>query len=312
MFSGRILTRKNLLKPYNNLKAVTEDSAEGSIEVFFFRLLSSIILISLFLLSITWKSDFAHFIFVIFASFLAFFAIRETLAMLAKTGIKSYSLFSSLFATFFIISVMFDSSKFISPLTVFSIFAVISWLILLFKSDPDNGTEVLSKIFNSAGALLLVMVPLLFLAKIYMAGHGENAREGINLLLFMVLVTKSGDIGAYFFGTVSNKIMNGNHKIVPSVSPKKSWEGTIGGLFITILVAICFKGYGDFSFIEAVILGTLLFIGGFVGDLAESTLKRRCGVKDSGNSIPGIGGVLDLLDSLLLNAPLFYLFVTLI
>ena len=128
--------------------------------------------------------------------------------------------------------------------------------------------------------------------------------------LIFVLLTKIGDIGAYVVGTVSSKLMKGgNHKMVPSISPGKSWEGAAGGLIITILLAIVFhylfpqaKVVGSIPI--AIMTGTLMFFGSMAGDLMESVLKRAAGVKDSGTTIPGIGGVFDLVDSLFVTAPL--------
>ena len=107
----------------------------------------------------------------------------------------------------------------------------------------------------------------------------------------------------------------GNHKIVPKISPKKSWEGTLGGMVISIIVTYVFchqvpEILDEYGKVFPLIAGLILFWGGFVGDLVESSLKRTAGVKDSGNMIPGMGGALDVIDSLVLNAPIFYYFLT--
>jgi len=135
----------------------------------------------------------------------------------------------------------------------------------------------------------------------------------------MILMAFLDVIISFFFGTISSKVMpNGNHKILPTISPKKSWEGTIGGLITSIVASFIFcqnipkmvpDGWG---MIFPILIGALLFVGGFVGDLTESALKRGTGVKDSGSIIPGMGGALDVIDSLVLNAPLYYIFLMLI
>ena len=121
--------------------------------------------------------------------------------------------------------------------------------------------------------------------------------------------TKIGDIGAYVTGSLSNKITKGkNHKLIPSISPGKSWEGVFGGLILSIVFSLLVFPWAfgkEIPFWISLIFGTVLFFGGAAGDLAESSLKRMCEIKDSGNIIPGIGGVLDLVDSLLLNTPIF-------
>jgi phosphatidate cytidylyltransferase len=130
--------------------------------------------------------------------------------------------------------------------------------------------------------------------------------------LFLVLVTKSMDTGGYIFGLLTNKYMpGGNHKIVPSISPKKSWEGFFGGIAFSVGVALLLWKCGWQPFTMGVwmtvISGVVLALGSFAGDLTESALKRAAGIKDSANWIPGMGGILDVLDSFIYNSPLFYL-----
>ena len=111
---------------------------------------------------------------------------------------------------------------------------------------------------------------------------------------------------------------NGNHKICPSISPKKSWEGTVGGLLFSVGVSLIFwKIYAEAPFCRMpfqnlgtsiwwyITAGVVLGIGSLAGDLTESALKRSAGVKDSGVIIPGMGGVFDVLDSFIYNGALF-------
>jgi phosphatidate cytidylyltransferase len=168
--------------------------------------------------------------------------------------------------------------------------------------------EVLKKISVTLGANLMGLLPLFFLSKIYCYNKIDPS-VGASFLLYMVIVTKSGDTFAYVTGMLSNKILKGkNHKIVPSISPKKSWEGTIGGMIFSVIASYCLYYYlfDDGLFLVPLLAGIFLFLGGFAGDLAESSLKRSCGVKDSGRILPGMGGACDLLDSFIFNAPLFY------
>ena len=128
---------------------------------------------------------------------------------------------------------------------------------------------------------------------------------GADLVVFLVVVTKSADIGAYLTGNFL-----GRTELIPRISPKKTKEGTIGGILFSVLVAIILGGYlTEFQTFHLAILGVLLATLGQVGDLAESLIKRDCGVKDSGTYFPGIGGVLDLIDSLLFTAPVFFFYV---
>jgi len=129
--------------------------------------------------------------------------------------------------------------------------------------------------------------------------------SGTLLLLFLVLVTKGGDIGAYIVGSTI-----GRHALIPRISPKKSKEGMAGGLFFSVLFAYLFRHLlpGNMPTSHILWLGFLLGLVGQMGDLSESLIKRDCGVKDSGRGFPGLGGVLDLLDSLLFTVPIFFFY----
>ncbi|MCF7854370.1 MAG: phosphatidate cytidylyltransferase [Candidatus Pacebacteria bacterium] len=168
-----------------------------------------------------------------------------------------------------------------------------------------------------AWASLIVVYGMLgFIPKLYYSSG--LAAEGRWVVFFMLAVTKAGDIGAYTVGTITSKRPEGNHKMAPVLSPHKSWEGFAGGVATSVCLALlliaCFGGALTFQGRTAVgpasaILLGLLFSGlGSFGDLAESALKRAAGVKDSG-ALPGLGGVLDMTDSLLFVAPVFYLYL---
>jgi len=124
------------------------------------------------------------------------------------------------------------------------------------------------------------------------------------LVSFLVLVTKSGDVAAYFIGRPL-----GRHSLIPRISPKKTVEGTIGGLVTSLAVAILAKPLINISLHHIIVLGILLGVLGQLGDLAESLIKRDCGVKDAGKNLRGFGGVLDMADSLLFTAPVFYFYI---
>jgi len=129
------------------------------------------------------------------------------------------------------------------------------------------------------------------------------------LIVFIALVTWASDIGAYYAGTLW-----GRHPLAPSISPKKSIEGLAGGLALAIAVALLTQLWlvPQLTMLHALVLGLLMTGTGLVGDLCESAIKRAVGVKDSGGILPGHGGMLDRLDSLLFTAPTFYYYVTLV
>lgn len=127
------------------------------------------------------------------------------------------------------------------------------------------------------------------------------------LIFFLLLVTWASDTGAYLVGT-----MYGRHRLAPTISPKKTVEGLVGGLIAAIIAGYAARWWflPDLSGLDCLILATLLTITGLWGDLTESAMKRSVGMKDSGGILPGHGGMLDRLDSLLFTAPVFYYYVT--
>jgi len=182
------------------------------------------------------------------------------------------------------------------------LFFTVTMLQMLFVSEEKRLSAAAGAI-TTPGVLIFALLPLMCLMRIYF-------EYGALIFLSLVLATKASDTGGYIFGMLSAKLMkNGNHKIVPSISPKKSWEGTIGGAVFSIAVAALLVHYNCIKLgaIELVIFGFLAFLGSFAGDLTESQLKRVAGIKDSGSWIPGMGGILDVIDSFIYNAPLFYL-----
>jgi phosphatidate cytidylyltransferase len=272
-----------------------------------YRLPSGIFLGAVVLTSIFLKGDSGRYVFLCFGSFLAFAAVVEFLGMLDEMGMKSFPRLTAFIAAL-VLALLVLRLPSLAYVSLGTAVVVLSWLFLL---NPENRVESISRIVHSLSALPLLLFPLSFMVLLY------NSEGGRLFFFYMILITKLGDVGAYTFGTISAKVMpGGNHKIIPKISPKKSWEGTLGGMLTSVVASFAFCYYapdiviadlGPIPFPLAA--GVLLFIGGFIGDLVESALKRAAGVKDSGNMIPGMGGALDVVDSLVLNSPLFYLFL---
>ena len=133
--------------------------------------------------------------------------------------------------------------------------------------------------------------------------------EGRYYVLYFILVTKFSDLGAYVTGSLI-----GRHKMIPRISPGKTWEGFAGAILVSTGASVLFARLAGphlegMTTLHAIVLGMLLSVAAVIGDLIESLFKREAGVKDSGRLFPGIGGILDLLDSLLFNAPLMYLYL---
>ena len=129
--------------------------------------------------------------------------------------------------------------------------------------------------------------------------------HGAALLLFVVLLTELNDVLQYLWGRTL-----GRHKVLESVSPKKTVEGLVGGVLSTTVVAFLLAPVlTPLTPTDSIAVGLMIGIGGFLGDVTISALKRDIGVKDSGSLIPGHGGILDRIDSLLFTAPLFFHFM---
>lgn len=146
---------------------------------------------------------------------------------------------------------------------------------------------------TAAGAGLLVLVPAwLALARLHAAGP--------QLLAFLILLVVAADVGAYFAGRSF-----GHNKLAPRVSPGKTWEGVLGGLFAAALMAIIGVWWFKVDAPRFLALCIVVVVASIIGDLTESLFKRHAGLKDSGRLLPGHGGLLDRVDSVTAAAPVF-------
>ena len=162
------------------------------------------------------------------------------------------------------------------------------------------------KMISAVGATILGVLYVVLLG-----GHLVAVRTGFpqklsaHLLSFFFLVLMGSDVGAYYVGRAIGK-----HKLAPKISPGKTWEGVVGGVFAGLALATVahFWFFPELPLKWALPLGAVMIVLGILGDLTESALKRSAGAKDAAKILPGHGGALDRLDSLLFNAPLLYYF----
>jgi CDP-diglyceride synthetase len=192
------------------------------------------------------------------------------------------------------------------------IFAV--FLRQAFVKDSSNALPAMA--MTLMGIIYCGLIPV-YLLKIRRLGGQEWMMVGYGLFLSTILVAKFADVGAYFFGR-----MFGRHKLIPRISPKKSIEGAILGLLTCIGVAFLLRwggmlpatvdGKPAFGIIATILFAIVVGGTGMCGDLFESILKRSSGHKDSSEILPGYGGVLDVLDSVIVSAPPAYLMFWLI
>ena len=281
------------------------------------RTFSSIILLSLLAGSVFFDYDIRKWFFTVLCALLGFGASWECLGML--NGPKKFNSLKWFISLALVVVVFFPTFQkrymLFWPGISFdlALFTFIFWMIVL---STNRNQEALRAATNGFAVFLLFSMALKLISGIYYT-YNFYGNIPATFLLF-ILGTKSGDIGAYLTGSLCNAVTHGkNHKLVPSISPAKSWEGLVGGLVFSVAVTLAiytifsnqrngYEWWDGYGYFKMTVIGILLFFGGMVGDLAESSLKRTCNVKDSGHFLPGIGGLFDLVDSLIVNSFVFY------
>jgi phosphatidate cytidylyltransferase len=157
--------------------------------------------------------------------------------------------------------------------------------------------EVLPSIAVSAAGLLFIALPFSYLIRL-----NEIEHTGRQLVLFALCLVWAGDMLAYFVGRGFGRV-----PMAPALSPKKTWEGALGNILGSLLVAVFFARWMHMDEVTLMVIAGLANIAGQMGDLIESAYKRGAAVKDSGGLLPGHGGVLDRIDSLILAAPVVWI-----
>lgn len=281
------------------------------------RLLVSAPLVTLGLLAFLWPGVPGGVIFFGLAAFFMVTGVFEFFAMTARTGQRGYPRLTAGFGLLLLTAAMLggrwptgSAGGGALDILVMITFVMLGFLCVFRKPlAPDS----LAPLFLSLGGFFYVCWTLSFIAKLYFSA--ELGPVGRHLVVFIVAVVKLSDVGAFAIGTWTARRPKGNHKLAPALSPKKSWEGLAGGVAAGVLSALALRllwvdafvvdGVPVFGAAGALAFGVALPLLGLLGDLAESALKRAADVKNSGR-LPGLGGSLDILDSLMLTAPVFY------
>ncbi len=290
-----------------------------------YRVISGAIFIFLFMLIVFWDSILASIIFLLISLAILVLSILEFFCLTNKLDLSGYPILTTA-AGAALVSILGITSitGTLSPGVCedfgnMIVFIYLVSLIICIFNEKDFRKGFYNLLVSLGGFVYLVWT-LLFLGKIYYAFDLQvtNSRY---LFLLLIIVTKASDIGGYFVGKFTARLNNGNHKMVPEISPNKSWEGFVGGIILSIFSAFvmiyCSSGHYLVKFslnkmiIISVVLGILLTIIGLIGDLSVSVLKRATAEKDSGAVIPGFGGMLDVVDSLIFVSPFFYYFIKL-
>ena len=185
---------------------------------------------------------------------------------------------------------------------------IIPLIISIVKSPYDDYFK--KTVLPTIAVIFIVPFMLKFFAQISSLALNGKEYHSIMFAVWIIAAAKFSDVGAYAIGCAF-----GRHKMAPTISPNKSWEGAVGGVLSSAIIGATFAWLGGENGIfykeitptTAALLSIPIGVIAIVSDLLESVFKRRMDVKDSGSIIPGIGGALDLADSLILSAPIAYI-----
>ncbi|MCG2712203.1 MAG: phosphatidate cytidylyltransferase [Candidatus Omnitrophica bacterium] len=223
--------------------------------------------------------------------------LNEFYSLIEKKGIFIYKYFGVLIGILIPLSIYFKFEPTKGWELLFIVTATLIFFILQFIRKDSS--QAIVGISTTLFGIFYVSWFFSFLIKIRFLPHGTL------LVAFLLLVTKIGDVGAYIVGRSMGKNM-----LITRISPKKTLEGSLGGLGFSLGAAIISKLYLPFiPLIHLVALGILIGFLSQLGDLCESLIKRDCQVKDSGAHLPGLGGILDVIDSIIFASPIFYYYL---
>jgi phosphatidate cytidylyltransferase len=247
---------------------------------------------------------------------LAVVATREYFGMLLADGVKCYPRYGLLLAVVYCgllyAGLLGGGNRPVPPslLDGLTLFAAVAGPFIALLREPVKPRESLGAVaFNVCGFVYVAWL-FNFCARLLFCGTGSGQMPGAWLLLWLVAVTKFTDMGAYIAG-----VLLGRHKMIPHISPAKTWEGFVGSLLFAELagcglVALWPGHYALLGGLGPVsIIAPMIALLAVAGDLAESVVKRAIHAKDSGRMLPGIGGSLDLIDSICFTAPALYFYL---
>lgn len=271
--------------------------------MFLLRVGSAFFLIGILIVSVWFCHGAAAIIPLVVGNLFALGGTLEYFRMLDAKGMKVFKFYGAA-ATVIFVSTVFLDSYFPHDNDGLEYTAAVALIIGLFvlQAFERDSQRAMGNIAGILSGFVYVAWLWSFIFKVmYYPGL-----DGRWFIFALFLIVKGGDMLAYAVGSAF-----GTHKLIPRISPKKTWEGAAGNLAGGILAGlIIWKWFPcAFSLTAALAMGAVLNVIGQVGDLSESMLKRDANLKDSSGSIPGIGGMLDVLDSLLLTLPVLYFYL---
>ncbi len=239
---------------------------------------------------------------IIFFAFISFLALKEFISIVpirqADRNAAFWAYLSIPFQYYWVAAGWYGMFIIFIPVYLFLLIP----MRMVLKGETDG-------FIKSAGTLhwaaMLTVFSVSHVAYLLVLPDKNTLAGGIGLVLFLLFMTQFNDVSQYVWGKLLGK-----HKIIPKVSPNKTWQGFLGGMLTITLVAALVAPYlTPMNRIEGLIGGLLISISGFFGDVVISAVKRDLNIKDSGSLIPGHGGILDRMDSLIYTGPLFFHYI---
>ena len=203
--------------------------------------------------------------------------------------------------------VIFMVSKFYFYDGAFQLLFFILAVLSLFHAPRGNIGARQTLLTFAVTALGFVYLPVMLSYLVQLATLPSPVGVELFWLLYVISIVKISDMGGFAFGLGSAKLFGGNHKMCPLISPNKSWEGMLGSIVGSCIVSFSLISITGFGIVKSLLFALTAAIAGTLGDLVESGIKRECGAKDSATFMPaGMGGFLDILDSLVFVPAIFY------
>lgn len=236
---------------------------------------------------------------IVFFAFLSFLALKEFLSIVPIRQTDRNAVFwvylSIPFQYYWIAIGWYGMFIIFIPVYIFLLIPV----RMVLKGETDGFIKAAGIIHWAA---MMTVFSISHIAYLLVLPEKNPLAGGIGLVLFLLFMTQFNDISQYIWGKLF-----GQHKIIPQVSPNKTWEGFLGGVIsITLISALVAPYLTPLNVYEGLLAGLIISVSGFFGDVVISSVKRDLRIKDSGHLIPGHGGILDRMDSLIYTAPLFF------
>ncbi|MCB1112867.1 MAG: CDP-archaeol synthase [Chlamydiales bacterium] len=277
------------------------------------RLTVSAVIVTLILFAIYFATNtFFRPIFVLLTAGFISYALYELYHLAQQKGMKPLERTGIICSVAYIFSIYLSYQH--PSLLLLPMIVIALTMLIIFGYYFFRGSDPLVNLSVTTFGVAYLTIPLSCLIAITYYFNGNPTQDGRWWLFYLIFVTKMTDTGGYFIGKNFGK-----SKFFAHISPNKTWEGAIAGLCFAVASSaiLCLVAHNAFetspfllTYWQSLWLGLLIGILAQFGDLAESRLKRDMGVKDS-NTMPGLGGILDVVDSLVFTSPLLYIFLKL-